>query len=73
MDIVLTKSTFGMPSLCNLKLQKFSFNFIQTLLNGCPHIEDVHLLFCAHFMNIFFHLEDVELRHFSNQRHFWGA
>ena len=54
MDIVPTKSTFGMPSLCNLKLQKFSFHSIQTLLNDCPHIEDVHLLFCAHFMNIFF-------------------
>ena len=38
--------------------------FIQTLLNDCSHIEDVHLLFCACFI-IFFHvLTGVELRHF---------
>ena len=24
-----------------------------TLYNDCSHIEDVHLLFCEHFMNIF--------------------
>ena len=34
------------------KSQKFSFLFNQTLHNVCSHIEDVHLLSCAHFMNI---------------------
>ena len=58
-------TTFGVPSLCNLLLQKFSFLIIQTLHNDCSHIEDVHPIFCAHFMNIFSYLSDVELRHFS--------
>ena len=43
-------ASFGVPSLCNLLLQKFSFLFIQTLQNDCSYIEDVHLLFCAHFI-----------------------
>ena len=42
-----------MPSLCNLELQQYSFFSIQTLHNDCSHIEDVPLLFYAHFMNIF--------------------
>ena len=29
----------------------YSFLYIQTLHNDCSHIEDVHLLFCAHFIN----------------------
>ena len=41
------------PSLCNLSLQKFLFFFIQTLPNDYSHIEDVHLLFCARFINFF--------------------
>ena len=55
---------FRVPSLCNLLLQKFSFFFIQTLPNDCSHIEDVHLLFCARFINFFSFLRGVELRHF---------
>ena len=55
----------GVPSLCNLYLQKFLFFFIQTLPNDCSHIENVHLLFCARFINIFLFLRGVELRHFS--------
>ena len=47
-------NTFGVPSLCNLKLKKFSFLFIQTLHNNCSHIENVHQLSCAHLMNTFF-------------------
>ena len=34
------------------------------LYNDCSHIEDVHLLFCAHFINIFSFLRGIELRHF---------
>ena len=34
-------------------IYRFSFLYIQSLLNDCLHIEDLHLLFCAHFMNIF--------------------
>ena len=44
------KNVQGVPSLCNLQLQQYSLLFIQTLLNGCSHIEDVHLLFCANFI-----------------------
>ena len=27
--------------------------YVQTLHNDCLHIEDVHLLFCTHFMNFY--------------------
>ena len=30
--------------------QTVSFFYIQTLHNDSSHIEDVHLLFCTHFM-----------------------
>ena len=53
-----------MPSLWNLQLQQYSLLCIQTLLYGCSHIEDVHLLFCANFI-FFTFLTDVELRHFQ--------
>ena len=57
-------NTFGVTSLCNLQFQKF----IQTLHNDGSHIEDVHLLFCAHCMNIFSIFRGVELRHFYVQK-----
>ena len=41
-----------------IRLQKFSFDFIQTLHYGCSHIEDVHFLF-VHISWIF--------------SHFWGV
>ena len=31
----------------------FFIFYVQTLHNDCSQIEDVHLLFCAHFMNFF--------------------
>ena len=34
----------------------FSFFYIQTLYNDFSHIEVVHLLFCAHFINVFLFL-----------------
>ena len=43
----------------------FLFFFIQTLPNGVSHIEDVHLLFCAYFINFYSFLGGVELRHLS--------
>ena len=43
-----------MPSLCNLKLQQYPFFYVQILHNDCSYIGDVHLLFYAHFMDIFF-------------------
>ena len=55
MSTLSVRNTFGVPSLCN------SFLFIKILHNGCSHIEDVHLLFHAHFMNIFSFLRGVEL------------
>ena len=55
------RNIFWVPSLCNLYLQKFSFLIIQTLYNDCSHIEDVHLIFCEHFMNIFSFLQGDEL------------
>ena len=67
------RNILGVPSLCNLLLQKFSFFFIQTLPNDCSHIEDVHLLFCAHFIIFFSFLRVVELRHFFHQQCLWDA
>ena len=43
------------------------FFFFQTLHNDTSHIEDVHLLFCAHLISIFLFLTDVELKHLSIQ------
>ena len=54
----------GVPRLCNLYLQQYSLLYIQTLHDDCSQIEDVHLLFCAHLINIFLFLTGVELRHF---------
>ena len=58
------RNNFGVPSLCNLELQQFSFLYIQILPNDCSYIEDVHLIFCAHLINIFSFFTGVELRHF---------
>ena len=64
LDIFSIINAKGVPSLCNLKLQQYSILYVQTLHNDCSHIEDVHLLFCAHLINIFLFLTGVELRHF---------
>ena len=53
LDIFSIINAKGVPSLCNLKLQQYSILYIQTLHNDCSHIEDVHLPFCAHLINIF--------------------
>ena len=63
---------FRVPSLCNLYLQKFSFFFIQTLPNDCSHIEDVHLLFCAGFINFLSFLGVLNLDNFSIPM-LWGC
>ena len=51
--------------ICNS--ESFHSFIFKTLYNDCSHIEDVHHLFCAHFMNIFSLFGGVELRHFSVQ------
>ena len=53
---------YGMSTLCNVTPKVF----IQALHNDCSHIEDVHLLFCAHIMNIFSSFRGVELRYFPS-------
>ena len=63
----------GVPSLCNLYLKQYSLLYIQTLHDDCSHIEDVHLPFCAHLINIFLFLSGVELRHFFLPRCLGGA
>ena len=55
----------GVPSLCNLQLQQYSFLYIHTLHDDFSHIEDVHPPFCAHFIFFFLFLMGVELGHFS--------
>ena len=59
LSVCPSKTLFG----C-LQFQKF----IQTFHNDGSHIEDVHLLFCAYFMNIFSIFRGVELRHFYVQK-----
>ena len=73
LDIFSIINAKGVPSLCNLKLQQYSILYIQTLHNDCSHIEDVHLLFCAHLINIFLFLTGVELRHFFLPRCLGGC
>ena len=48
--------------ICNS--QQFSFLYFQTLHKDCSHIENVRLLFCAHFMNMFPYLRGVEQGHY---------
>ena len=49
--------------ICNSNsCQSFMFKFLH---NHCSRIEDVNLSFCAHLINNFLFLKDVELRHFS--------
>ena len=48
--------------ICNYK----SFHsFFLTLRNGCLHVENTQVLFCAHLINVFFFIfTDVGLRHY---------
>ena len=70
LEIFFIRNAKGVPSLSNLKRQQYSYFYIQTLYKDCSHIEDAHLLFYAHFMNIFFIFffflggGDLELTHF---------
>ena len=64
LDIFSIINAKGVPSLCNLKRKQYSILYIQTLHDDCSHIEDVHLLFCAHFNFFLTFLTGVELRGF---------
>ena len=56
--------------ICNSK--SFHF-FIQTLHNDRSHIENVHLLFCTHFMNFVLILMGVEPSHVFDPKCLGGA
>ena len=73
LDIFSIINAKGEPSLCNLKLQQYSILYIQTLHNDCSHIEDMHLLFCAHFIIFLTFLTGVEFRRFFLPRCLGGA
>ena len=47
-------------------LRPFSFLYNQTLPFDCSYIEDVHLLFCAHLINIFSFFTGVEIFSIGN-------
>ena len=66
-DLNFPLKMFILPSLCNLLLKMFSFLFIQILHNYYSHIEDLHLLFCAHFINIFLILKVLNLDLFPSK------
>ena len=57
--------------ICNYR--SFHSFFIQTLHNGCSHIEDTHVLFCAHLINVFSFLTGVGLRHLFHQKYVGGV
>ena len=59
LDIFYVNNDLMVPSLCNLCNFESFCSFIQTLYNDCSNIEDVHLLFWAHFRNIFSFLRGV--------------
>ena len=44
---------------------------MQTLPNDCLYIENVHLLFCAHLINIFLFLRVLNLDIFSIGNAYW--
>ena len=73
LDIFSIRNAKGVPSLCNLNLKQYSILYIQTLHNDCSHIEDVNLLFCAHFIIFFTFLTGVELRCFFHPLYLGGA
>ena len=50
-----------MSGLCNVELHQFAFLNIQTLHNDYSYIEHVHLLYCAHLVNIFSFLGMLDL------------
>ena len=60
-DIFYIRNAKGVPSLCNLQLQQYSFLYIHTLHDDFSHIEDVHLPFCAHFIFSFLFLMGVNI------------
>ena len=50
--------------VCGILTPTVSILLYSNLHNDCSLIEDVYLLFYAHFMNIFSFLRGLELRHF---------
>ena len=52
--------------ICSTK--RFSFINIQTLHNDYLYIEHVHLLFCAHLINIFLFFRSVKLSYFVHPK-----
>jgi hypothetical protein len=56
--------SWTVPSWCNLKLQQWSINIIQTLYSVCIHIEDVHLLLWTDLTIFFFNFLYDEFSHF---------
>ena len=48
-------------------------SFFQTLRKDFSHIEDLHLVFCAHFMNIFSFLRGVVLKTFFRSKCLGGV
>ena len=54
--------------VCVIVIPNVFIPYIQTLHIDCSHIEDVHLLFYAHLINILAFFRGVELRHFFHPK-----
>ena len=59
--------------VCVICKSKSFHSFLFKLHNDCSNIEDVHLLFFAHFAFFFSFLRGVELRHFFHLKCYWDA
>ena len=63
LDIFPSEMLRGCLVFYNLYLQQYSLLYIQTSLNGCSHIEDVHFLFGANifFFSLFWQLLNLDI------------
>ena len=53
---------------CNYMYKRFH-SFFLTLRNGCLHVEDTQVLFCAHLINVFSFLRMLDLDIIFNQKY----
>ena len=59
--------------VCVICTPKLTYLNIQTLHDDYTYIEHVHLLFCAHLINIFLLFRSVELRYYIHPKYLGGV
>ena len=71
--MLIIACAFIMLNMVIFLILQFSFLNIQTLHNDCSYIEHVHLLFCAHLINIFLFLGLFNLDIFFHRKCLGGV